>query len=58
MKVGDLVTVDGIESMCLVTGIYLAAGGDYEMVDVFYVSGRQKRWSTAKYRVRVINEAG
>ena len=58
MKVGDLVSVEGIESMCLVTGIYLVAGGDYEMVDVFYVSGRQKRWSTAKYRVRVINEAG
>ena len=56
MKVGDLVTVEGIESMCLVTGIYWAKGGDYEMVDVFYMTGRQKRWSTARYRVRVINE--
>ena len=58
MKVGDLVSVEGINSMCLVTGIYLAAGGDYEMVDVFYMAGRQKRWSTAIYRVRLINEAG
>ena len=56
MKVGDLVSVEGIESMCLVTGIYLAAGGDYEMVDVFYMTGKQKRWSTARYRVSVINE--
>ena len=57
MKVGDLVSVEGVESICLVTAIYLAAGGDYEMVDVFYMTGRQKQWSTARYRVRLINEA-
>ena len=58
MKVGDLVTVEGIKSMCLVTGFHLPVGGDYEIVEVFNITGKHKRWSTAAYRVRVINEAG
>ena len=56
MKVGDLVSVEGMESMCLVTGIYLATGGDYEMVDVFYMTLPYKRWSAARFRVSLINE--
>ena len=55
MKVGDLVSVEDV-GMCLVMGFHLPAGGDYEMVEVFYIwQGKQKRWSTASYRVRVIN---
>ena len=59
MKVGDLVSVDihGM-TMCLVTGFHTPAGGDYEMVEIFYMTGKQKRWSTARYRVKLINEAG
>ena len=57
MKVGDLVSVEDV-GMCLVMGFHLPVGGDYEMVDVFYMSGKQKRWSTARYRVRLVNEAG
>ena len=54
MKVGDLVSVEDV-GMCLVVGFHLPPGGDYEMVEVFYMSGIQKRWSTASYRVKVIN---
>ena len=57
MKLGDLVSVEDV-GMCLVMGFHLPVGGDYEMVEVFCMTGKQKRWSTASYRVRVINEAG
>ncbi len=57
MKVGDLVSVEDV-GMCLVMGFHLPVGGDYEMVEVFYLTGKQKRWSTASYRVRLVNEAG
>ena len=39
MKVGDLVSVTDL-GMCLVMGFHLPAGGDYEMVEVFYMTGK------------------
>tara|TARA_A100001011_G_C14267243_1_gene825288 strand:+ start:1749 stop:1928 length:180 start_codon:yes stop_codon:yes gene_type:complete len=59
MNVGDLVSVDiDGEKLCLITGFCLPAGGDYEMVELFCFTGKEKHWSTASYRVRLINEAG
>ena len=60
MKVGDLVSVniEGVESLCLIAGFCTSSTHDYQMVDLFLFSGKQKYWSTASWRVRLINEAG
>jgi len=60
MKVGDLVSVDidGSESLCLITGFSTSSTHDYQMVDLFVFSDKQKHWLTASWRVRLINEAG
>ena len=60
MKVGDLVSVDidGSASLCLITGFCTSTTHDYQIVDLFLFSGKQEHWSTAIWRVRLINEAG
>ena len=58
MKIGDLVSVDidNVESLCLITGFSTSTNHDYQMVHLFRLTGKQKRWSTASWRVRLINE--
>ena len=60
MKVGDLasIDIDGSESLCLITGLRTSSTRDYQMVDLFLFSGKQKHWLTASWRVRLINEIG
>ncbi len=59
MKIGDLVSVDiDGDSLCLITGFCTPTGGDYEQVELFFFTGKQKRWVTARYRVRLVNETG